>query len=230
MTLTVRPRTRPKPTPIGGESRVLLPNVSWSLYRAIVEARGDRPFPLLTFLDGELELMSPSYRHETLACALRTFVLMLARGLGLPCRGAGSTLWERVGLDKGKEPDACFYLANEPATRGLTEIDLAIHPPPDLAVEVEISRPLTDALRVYAALGVPEVWRCDGEALRFLHLRDVGTYVESETSRSFPTLRAPEAMGWIARADEVDQATWSVAVEEWARRELARPGEPGVDP
>jgi Uma2 family endonuclease len=207
-----------------GEARVLLPGVGWSIYSDIAQALGDRSVPRLTYVDGDLELMSPSYRHEMLACGLATFVLMLARGLGLTCGGAGSTRWERQDLDKGKGPDACFYLANEPTIRGLTEIDLTIHPPPDLAVEVEITHPLTDGLSVYAALGVPEVWRYDGRSLRFLHLQADGSYAERERSRNFLGLRSWEALGWLQQADALDQAAWSVAVEDWARRELATRG------
>jgi Uma2 family endonuclease len=220
----IKIRARGAATAAVGEARVLLTNVAWPLYQAIAGARGDRSIPRLTYVDGELELMSPSFRHETLARRLGTFVLMLARGLGRPCLDAGSTRWERMGLDKGKEPDACFYLGHEPAVRGLREIDLEIHPPPDLAIEVEITHALTDALRVYAALGVPEVWRSDGESLRFLHLRDDGTFAEREVSRNFPMLRSWEALGRLMQADESDQAAWSVAVEAWARDELARRG------
>ena len=207
-----------------GESRVALQGVSWSLFQAIAEARGDRPSPRLSFAGGVLELMSPSFRHETLARRLGTFVLMLARGLGRPCLDAGSTRWERAGADAGKEPDACFYLANEPAVRGLRDVDLDIHPPPDLAIEVELSHPLSDALRVYAALGVPEVWRSDGESLHFLHLEPDGSYAEREASRSFPALRSWEALGRLLQADEMDQAAWSAEVEAWARGELAARG------
>jgi Putative restriction endonuclease len=141
----IKIRARGAATAAVGEARVLLTNVAWPLYQAIAGARGDRSIPRLTYVDGELELMSPSFRHETLARRLGTFILMLARGLGRPCPDAGSARWERMGLDKGKEPDACFYLGHEPAVRGLREIDLEIHPPPDLAIEVEITHALTDA-------------------------------------------------------------------------------------
>ncbi len=206
--------------PVATDSRVLLANVSWSLYQAIAASRGDRPSPRLTYLDGTLELMSPSFWHEALTDRVRIFVLMLARGSGRPCLNAGSTRWERQGVPSGKEPDACFYLDNEPAVRGLREIDLAIDPPPDLAVEVELSHPLSDSLRVYAGLGVPEVWRYDGDSLQFLHLTDDGAFAEREFSRSFPTLRWSEALGRLSMADDRDQSIWSIEVEQWARQTL----------
>ena len=203
------------------ESRVALRGVSWSLYQAIAATRGDRSIPRLTYTGGVLELMSPSFRHETLARRLGTLVLMLCRGLGRPCLDAGSTRWEKSGVDAGKEPDACFYLAHEPIVRGLKTVDLTIHPPPDLAIEVELSHPLSDALRVYAALGIPEVWRSDGDSLHFLHLQDDGSYADRDLSRSFPTLSARDALHWVLQADERDQAAWSVEVEAWARDALS---------
>jgi Uma2 family endonuclease len=201
-----------------GESRVLLPNISWALFQEIADARGDR-LPRLTYVDGALELMSPSYRHDDLAFKIGVFVMMVARGLDRTCRGAGSTRWERAGLEVSKEPDGCFYLENEPIIRGLRDVDLAIHPPPDLAIEVEISRPLRDALRVYAALGVPEVWRFDGHTLQFLHLEE-GVYHRRAVSRAFPMLGEEEAVAKLILGDTMEQGAWSQDVETWARREL----------
>jgi Uma2 family endonuclease len=206
---------------LAGESRVLLQGVSWSLYQQIAAAQGDRPVPRLTYCDGSLELMSPSYLHETLVCRFRVFVLMLARGLGRTCLNAGSARWEKAGVSRAREPDACFYLANEPAARGLTEIDLDIHPPPDLAVEVELTDPLSDALLVYAGLGVPEVWRYNGRSLRFYYLQDDGSYAERPFSRGFPALGPDAALAQLLRADGMDLAAWSVEVEAWARQALA---------
>ncbi len=122
----------------------------------------------------------------------------------------------KSGLAAGKEPDACFYLVNEPLARGLREIDLEIHPPPDLAIEIELTNPLSDALRVYAALGVPEVWRCGGDTLRFLHLQADGTYLEREVSRNFPDLHVHDVLTRLAAAEQTDLIAWSIEVETFA--------------
>ncbi len=220
-----RQPTQTVPVPTGrafeAESRVLLRNIDWALYQAILAARGDDPVPRITYLDGELELMAPSYWHEILKERLTLFIMMVARGLGRNFRGAGSTLWEREDLLKGKEPDSCFYLEHEPSVRGLRQIDLSVQPPPDLAIEIEVSRPLASGIDVYAALGVPEVWRCDGLSVHFLHLQANGVYNEREMSRAFPMLRTWEVVGWLPRADEMGDMEWSSAVETWARTELA---------
>ncbi len=218
MSTTLEPSTN-----AGGaaESRVLLAGVGWDVYETLDQARGDRPVPRLTYLDGDIELMSPSFLHEVLARRLSDFVKILARGLRLNYRDAGSTRWTRKDLEKGKEPDACVYLAHEPHVRGVQEIDLQIHPPPDLAIEVILSNPLLEGLHVYGALGVPEVWTFDGRTLQFLHRQADGTYKAHEHSLGFPMLRTWEALGWILRADAIGDLDWSIELDNWVRNELA---------
>ncbi len=228
MSTTTEPRTTGPATMLRSsiarpevDARVLLHGVDWSLFESICASRGDRPVPRITYVDGDLELMSPSYWHECLKGYLTGFVQSLARGLQVNFRSAGSTTWQREDVIKAKEPDACFYLANEPRIRGLRDIDLTEHPPPDLAIEIVLTNPLLDALVVYGALGVPEVWTFDGQILRFLQRRQDGSYIESETSLAFPMLRAWEAVGWIMRAETLGEMQWTVEVERWAREELA---------
>lgn len=202
------------------EQRVLLRGVSPELFEAIVAARGDDPTPRLAYRDGDLELMSPSQLHEILARRLANLVRFVARGLRLRHREVGSATWRRLGLP-GKEPDASFYFARTPAVQRREPAELAAEPAPDLAIEVEISPPEVDIEPLYAGLGVPELWRCDGQRLRILHLGPDGRYAEHQRSRALPALRADEAMPWVERADEQDDLDWSDAVERWAREELA---------
>lgn len=206
-----------------GEQRVLLPRVSWSAYQEIATGRGDASVPRLAYLDGALELMSPSYRHETLARRIDAFVLGAARGLGLPCVPAGSTRWDAVGLGRGKEPDGCFYLQGTAAVVGKKDVNLERDGPPDLVVEIEITSPLLNALEIYRTLGVPEVWRHDGELLSILVLEG-SRYDPAPASRVRPGLRAWEAQGLPAEAEAEDLTTRQARVEAFARDELARRG------
>ena len=91
---------------------------------------------------------------------------ILAEELEIPYDAGGSTTHKREDLAKGLEPDQCYYIRNEPLIRGRMELDLTHDPPPDLAIEIDISRSSVTRLGIYAALGVPEVWRYDGEALQ----------------------------------------------------------------
>src|SRR4029077_7401077 len=131
---------------------------------------GDRP-TRLTF-DGEnLELMSPSPIHEWYASQMGRLLEALAFELGMPFRSGGSTTFKRRAIERGLEPDKCFWILSEPAVRGKMELDLLLDHPPDLAIEIDVSRSSLDRLSIYARLRIPEVWTFNGESLRILVLQ-----------------------------------------------------------
>ncbi len=118
----------------------------------------------------------------------------------------------------GKEADACFYLANEHRVRGKRKIDLAIDPPPDLAIEVEVSPPASDIESVYAALGVPEIWRYKGQSLRILERQPDGTYAGRDRSPALPFLPTEDVVRLLREAEELDDnARWGDRVAQWVR-------------
>jgi Uma2 family endonuclease len=119
-----------------------------------------------------------------------TLIRSVADGLKVPVKGGGSTTFRRVDLDRGLEPDCCFYIANEKLVRTKTVINLSTDPPPDLCVEVEVSQRLPDRIGIYTALGVPELWRDNGMRLQGFRLDSDRNYVEAETSLAFPGLSA----------------------------------------
>ncbi|QDV39094.1 Uma2 family endonuclease [Tautonia plasticadhaerens] len=213
----VRPPRRDGP----GERRILLTGIGPELYEAIAASRGDDPTPRLAWLDGDLELMSPSPEHDDLAELLSDLVKMVADALGLDCRPLRTTTWRRLGLGRSKEADACFFFTGPAATLGRGQLDLKALPPPDLAIEVEISPPEVDVEQLYAGLGVPELWRHDGERLRILHLGPDGRYAAHDRSRHIPRLRVDDAMAQLAKADTLPSRAWRSEVGRWAREELA---------
>src|SRR3954454_19090485 len=166
----------PRPRTSEPEPRIVLRGVGWEGYERMLELVGDRPIRL-TYDRGDLELMVPSHDHERYKSLLGRLIETLTLELDLPCDAAGSTTWRKQLEDRGLEPDECYYLANAERVSG-RKIDLEVDPPPDLAIEVEISRSALDRMGIYAALGVPEVWRFDGETLRVAQLRADGTYAD----------------------------------------------------
>ncbi|MBV8076797.1 MAG: Uma2 family endonuclease, partial [Planctomycetaceae bacterium] len=118
------------------------------------------------------------------------------------------------------KPDECYYLTNAERVVG-RRIDLSVDPPPDLAIEVEISRSALDRIGIYAALGVPEVWRFDGEALRVEQLQADGTYREVAASPGLPFLSSEEVVQWLRLAETMGQTPWLRQFREWVRDELA---------
>jgi Uma2 family endonuclease len=214
MATTVEPR--PIVVPI--EQRFVLFNIGWEGYEAMLKILGDRPIRT-TYDRGNLELMSPSRAHEEAKYLLGCVIDTVTEELHIPRRGAGSTTWRREDLDRGLEPDACFYLANAERVRGKA-LDLSIDPPPDLAIEVDITRSSLDRMGVYAKLGVPEIWRYDGESLRIYLLQADGNYAESETSRSLPFLLPGEVARFLEQAGPMDHSEWGRQFRQWVRGEL----------
>ena len=149
----------------------------------------------------------------------------LTQALGFEFAGMASTTWKNK-AEKAKEADACYYIANFERIRGKT-INLEVDPPPDLAVEVEVSRSAINSLNIYAAIGVPEIWRFDGEDLH-IHIRqEDGSYLESDRSLALPFVPPEEVVFWLKKAVEINSnMAWMRQVQDWARVELAPRLEP----
>src|SRR5262245_1901471 len=167
--------------------RFLLRSIDWQTYRKISEALTGRHVRL-TYDRGNLELMTIWGRHGNSSRLLGRFVLVLAEEFGLPIRSFGDMTCEREDLERGIEPDESFYLVSEPLIRDKEDIDLCSDPPPDLGLEIDISRTSRYRMRVYADLRVPEVWQYDGETVRVYQLDVNGQYLITDRSRYFPAI------------------------------------------
>jgi len=177
----------------------------------------------MTYHDGVLEIMSPEYRHEHGAERLGLFVRAVAAVFGIACAGARCTTFRlgQVGTRRGsgKEPDQSYYFANAGAVRGKDSIDLQFDPPPDLWVEVDNRASSQGRLPLYAALGVPEVWRLNvrRRTLWFGRL-DGGAYVEIPQSQSLPMVTPQLVLAWLDRAGlAADETEWDGAMRGWLR-------------
>ncbi len=143
---------------------------------------------------------------------------------------AGSTTFKAEFLDRGLEPDTCFYLANAHRLRHYDDehrMDLAIDPVPDLAIEVEITHALLNKLPIYAALGIPEIWHYRPKGLRVLILGAEGSYTESETSASFPFVPMADVNRLVVENDGTNDTRWARGVSpvgpRRGRAALSRP-------
>jgi Uma2 family endonuclease len=143
---------------------VILDGISWETYERLLNEHGESGGTHFTYDRGRLEIMVLSAAHKALKHALEVLVEIFAEELNIDVRGFGSTTFRRADLHRGFEPDACFYIRQEPHVRGKREIRLPVDPPPDLIIEIDISSPSLDKLPLFATLGVPEVWlrRCSG--------------------------------------------------------------------
>ena len=207
------------------EGRVTLRNVGWETYERLVEEDLDRSAPRFFYDRGVLEIVSPSFEHEQIARVISALVEELSVELDIDVVSAGSTTFKREDAARGFEPDACFYFSEKiPQVRGKRRLSLdAGDPPPDLAVEVDITSPSASKLPIYAGLGVAEVWRHDGERLSILGLRgqEAGEerYDEIPESALLAPIRVPA--GTLSRFVEEGLASerpaWTRRVRKWAR-------------
>ena len=202
-----------------GEQRIVIRNVGWNNYEALLKMVGDGHVRL-AFDGKDVELMSPSLDHDRFKTKLGRLVEVLTEELNIPCESLGGPTWRLQLKEKGLEPDECFYLANSPTAIG-RQIDLTIDPPPDLAIEIEISRSIVDRLEIYAALGFPEIWRFDGENLRVERLRLDQTYETIAFSPAFPFLPLEEIVRWLEESQYIGQTTWIRAFRSWVHTELS---------
>ena len=170
-----------------GAGKVLLPGVSWSTYQALVHDLAERPNKRLTYDHQWLEIMTPLPEHEANKRLLGRIVEATTEELGLEIYSFGSTTWSREDLQRGLEPDECYYIPSEAQVRGKTRIDLTVDPPPDLAIEIDITSSSLDRLKIYASLGIQEVWRFDGEKLSIYVLQGEN-YQNQSQSKILPIL------------------------------------------
>lgn len=161
---------------------VVLDNVTWAEFESILEDLGEKRSSRIAYDRGQLEIITPLPEHEVNKEHLSDFVKILLEELDIEFCSLGSTTFKNQLMFKAIEPDNCFYIQNEALVRGKNRLDLTIDPPPDLALEIDLTnRSHPD---IYQSLGVPELWRYEQNKLQILLLVD-GKYVESDKSAIF---------------------------------------------
>lgn len=203
-----------------------LSGIDWKTYSRLLHAFAERPGVRLTYDRGELEIMAPLLMHDDDGRSLGRMVVVLTEELGLPIKCAGSTTLRRRLRQRGIEADECYWIANAPRMAGRRRLDLRRDPPPDLAVEVDVTHSSLDRMSIYAVLGVPEVWRLEGDALTF-HVLGAGAYQESATSQSFPLVTPADLLGFLQQLRQAgNENPLLQQFREWIRQRLANPPSP----
>jgi Uma2 family endonuclease len=165
--------------------RVLLQDVTWPELEEILSELGDQRAARIAYNHGTLEIMTPLPEHEFSKEIIGDLLKALLEELDMEFISLGSTTFKNMTMTQGIEPDQCFYIHNEQRVRGHSRIDLAIDPPPDLALEIDVTS--RTHLDVYLGLQVPELWRFDRGELGIYLLKTDG-YQQSTTSPNFPGL------------------------------------------
>ena len=200
------------------QEEISLNGVSWEAYESFLddlEKSGRRR--RVIYDRGRMVILSPLPKHEKWKSLLGCFVEAIAYELKIPISTYGQTTWKRRDLQRGLEPDECFYIQHERQMRGKLEIDLKRDPAPDLCIEIDLRRGDIDKPGVYAALGIGEVWHLRKGEIEALVLQADGTYRRCETSAAFPFLRPADLKQFLDRFGEVDQNALIRKVRQWAR-------------
>ncbi|HEX2570366.1 MAG TPA: Uma2 family endonuclease [Polyangia bacterium] len=184
----------PKPENLSGvpDQYHVLHGISWQQYEALLGIFGDKAGLRLTYCEGTLELMSPSWNHEYIKKSLARLIEVYALDRGIELEAYGSTTFRDEATKRGGEPDECYVLGRRLKNR------------PDIACEITLTSGSIDKLDVYRGLGIPEVWFWKQGRVRVFRLGSEG-YVERERSELLPDLDL-EALGRFVEMNSQTQA------------------------
>jgi Uma2 family endonuclease len=179
------------------ETRTVLENVRWETFIELADQRRGS-VPRMTYDEGVLELMSPRRQHENIGSLIGRMIETFTEVHEIEIQTVASTTFKRKDLKKAFEADESYYVQHAEQIRVKDEVDLFIDPPPDLVIEVEITTSAIRKLKLFAAMGVPEVWRHDAERLQMYRLE--GTRYESiKSSVALPGLTARMIDSFVER-------------------------------
>jgi len=199
------------------EQRVVFYNISWQSYEQILAALGNNRSSRLTYDQGILEITMPLEEHESGVRLIELFIRVLVEELELKIKTMGSTTLNRPDLQKGSEPDDCYYIQNQPKVAGKI-VNLKTDPPPDLIAEIDITHTNINKLSLYASMGVPEFWRYNGKILRIYQLQN-SQYVEVENSPTFPWAIKERLYQFLAEG-KLDEVAAEKALRVWVQEKL----------
>ncbi|MCC3413595.1 MULTISPECIES: Uma2 family endonuclease [unclassified Microcoleus] len=201
------------------EQRRLLENISWRTFETLLKEIGDKRGYRIAYDEGMLEIMTPSYLHESYKLQFHRFIFILAEELDIEIKSVGSTTLKLKNTKKGIEPDSCYYIQNEAAVRDTQELDLETAPPPDLAIEIDITSSSINKFAIYSALGVPELWLYNGRVLKFYQLVET-EYIERDFSIAFPFVSAAEMAGFFTRTQTMGEIALLKSFRTWVKGKI----------
>lgn len=212
------------------EATLTLRGVSWETYEDLLEAVGEAPALRISYDEGVVQIMTISFEHEFFAECISRFVDRLSSIYRIKIIFFGRATMKKQEKLKGAEPDACYYVKSAAAIGNRFRLDLQTDPPPDIVVETDVYHDSQAKFPIYAALGVPEIWRFDGKRLTIHRLQN-DQYIESPGSEQLPILTGEILTKFLDLAQESDQDEALRAFEDWLREQASRrPLPPATDP
>ena len=200
-------------------SHLLLDDVTWQEFEEILAELGEHRAARVAYDNGTLEIMTPLSEHESSKVMIGDFIKALLEELDIEFYPLGSTTFKNQLMKQGIEPDDCFYIKHEAAVRNKDRLDLSVDPPPDLALEIDITSRTHP--EIYAALGVGELWRFEKGELQ-INILENQQYVQVATSPTFPDLPLREVIPeYLLRCKREGRNKTMKSFRAWVRKSLS---------
>ena len=200
------------------DASVTFRDVSWDEYEELLEQVGEAPGLRISYDNGSLRVMTISAEHEKYSDFIKSLIAGIRLRLQIDILAFGSATMRKPKRSAGHEPDGCFYVQTAQLIGNRVQLDFETDPPPDIVVEIDLHHDSRSKFRVYAALGVPEIWRYDGQAMTIYHVSDEGDgprYVAGDTSTGLPMLSAQLLTEMIERMRRDGELSALLAFDEW---------------
>lgn len=200
--------------------RIVLTDVNWSKFEDILQELGEKRAKRVAYYRNQLEIRMPSPEHEFDKEIIGDLVKILLEELEVDRECYGSTTFKRKDMAVGIEPDNCFYIENYHLMIGKRRLDLTVDPPPDLAIEVDVTS--KTQLSAYQVLGVPELWQFSKGSLK-INVLQAGKYVESSFSPTFPNFPIIEGVDKFVQMSLTQGSSVALkAFRKWVRERIER--------
>lgn len=215
---TVSQMTLQELTMMQVNQKLIMQGISWDFYEQLLKDFEGSNALHFAFDNGTLEVEVPLGKHEIPIRILADLVSHLCVEKDIGVRNVGSTTFRKRAKSKGIEPDTAFYIQNEPQVRGLLDLDLTQDPPPDLAIEVDVTSPSLNKMPIYAALGINEIWLYKGKKVEFFKL--IGEkYQPIKNSIALPFLSSEKATEFLEKGLNEIYNKWVKEVRNWANEQ-----------
>ncbi len=198
--------------------QLLVEDVNWQQFESILAELGERRASRLSYSNGRLEIMVPLAEHEKAKEIIGDMVKILLEAQQIAFESLGSTTLKNERMSQAVEPDTCFYIQNQAAVIGKNRLDMSVDPPPDLAIEIDLTS--RTQLDNYQILGVPELWRYARRGLQ-INVLQAEEYIESEVSPTFPNIPIVQLVNQYTQQSQVAGRTRAIqAFKSWVRENL----------
>jgi len=205
-----------------GPGSIVMDDVSWDYYTRTLEELGPSSGTKVIYDQGRMEIVTHSDKHERTKKIIARLLEMYAAEMEIQITPLGMLTMRRRKLARGLEPDECYFVQTPAPPTSEGEFNLSVNPPPDLAIEVEISETVISKIPIYAALKVKEVWRYAGGRIAVLHLNRKGEYQPKKKSLAFPKLDIQRFNKFVSQTSAEGDLKAIKALREWVQSTKGR--------